>query len=234
MPPQLSVIIPALNEEELIERCISFVEKNVAVKDHIEIIVVDAGSTDGTMGQIPTNIRVYQHPEFAGHKYKSLNQGAQYACGEYLLFLDVDTLVPERFDELIIKSLLDNNIAGGAFEFRFEERIFPLIIIEFCNRFRYRVRQSYYGDQGVFVRKSAFDQAGGYPPQRLMESAHLCYKLKKIGRLKLIKSKITTSGRRFISGGILTVFAYNIKIWILNFLGFDIQKYADGYWSKRP
>ncbi len=230
--PTLSIIIPTLNESKYIEKCLSTIDKNVSQHTNIEIIIIDAGSSDSTLSLLPEGIRVSKAPSFAGNKSKSLNEGSKMALGQYLLFLDADTLVPKNFDLLIKKQFEAMEIVGGAFEFEFDKKLPLLRIIGIINRIRYRYRQSYYGDQGIFVRKEVFDQIGGFPDLRLMEAAHLCQKLRQKGKLGLITTPIITSSRRFEQGGILKVFSLDIIIWVKNFLGMDVQQYARKYWSE--
>jgi len=230
--PTLSIIIPTLNEAEYIETCLSRITQNAIRPKDIEIILVDAGSRDATLSLIPKGVQIIYDPNFAGYKYKSLNEGARRAQGRYLLFLDADTLVPEAFDQLISEQLSQEGVVGGAFEFSFDKKLFLLRMIEISNRFRYRVRQTYYGDQGIFVRQDVFEQIGGFPGLRLLEAAHLCKKLRQIGKLSLIKEPIVTSGRRFEQGGILNIFLLDTVIWIKNFLGMNVQSHAKSYWNK--
>ncbi len=230
--PTLSIIIPTLNEQKYIQQCLYAIATNAQFPEEIEIIIIDAGSSDATLKDIPDNILVSRQPTFAGNKFESLNEGGRLAQGTYLLFLDADTLVPKDFDQLIIGTLDSDEIVGGAFEFAFDRRLLLLKSIEIINRIRYRFRQSYYGDQGIFVKKNIFDDVGGFPDLRIMEAAYLCRKLRKAGKLKLVKESIITSSRRFEEGGILKVFLMDSVIWLKNLLGMNVQSYASNYWLK--
>lgn len=229
--PTLSIIIPTLNESQYIGKCLTTIDENVSESNDIEIIIIDAGSSDSTLSLLTDGIRVRKEPSFAGNKSRSLNEGSKMALGRYLLFLDADTLVPKDFDLLIKQQLESKEMVGGAFEFEFDKKLPLLKFIEIINKIRYRYRQSYYGDQGIFVRKEVFDQIGGFPDLRLMEAAHLCQTLRQKGKLGLIRTPIITSSRRFEQGGILKVFFLDTIIWIKNFLGLDVQNYAEDYWN---
>ncbi|MEQ9425326.1 MAG: TIGR04283 family arsenosugar biosynthesis glycosyltransferase [Cyclobacteriaceae bacterium] len=227
----ISIIIPTLNEEEWIRKCIETVRTNAADKS-IEIIVVDCGSNDQTLDQIPYWINCIELPKNKGFKSKSLNAGAEQAKGDVLIFLDADTILPMDFDDLIMTKLQDKNCVGGAFEFEFDRKTMALNMVVFLNRIRYRLRKRYYGDQAVFARKTDFWKVGGYPTIRIMETAHLCKNLQKVGHLSLIKKPIITSSRRFHENGIFTTFLNDSIIWFKDLIGLDVQKYADAYWQK--
>jgi len=227
----LSIIIPTLNEANYLGSTIEHLRQNSSFEH--EIIVVDSGSTDGTC-EIANRLGVKLIRPKSNSIGKSyvLNEAAQLALGDVLLFLDADTLVPLEFDESISSSLRDPNIVGGAFEFSLDGEEFGLRVVEFINRIRYRVRQRYYGDQGVFVRSEVFKRVGGYPDIGLLESAYLCKNLRQQGKLKLIKSHISTSPRRFLDGGIYRVLAGDIKIWFLDLIGMPVNRYAHSYWKE--
>ncbi|MEM7009159.1 MAG: TIGR04283 family arsenosugar biosynthesis glycosyltransferase [Thermodesulfobacteriota bacterium] len=229
----LTIIIPTLNEAEFLASTISHLRKCSSSKYEQEIIVVDSGSEDATC-EIAKGLGlslVEIESKSIGKSY-GLNEAAKLAKGKVLMFLDADTLVPSNYDELIFSVLENKEIIGGAFEFCLDGPEFGLRVVELINRTRYRIRQRYYGDQGVFLRARVFERVGGYPNIGLLESAHLCRKLRKEGKLKLIKKNMKTSPRRFIQGGIYKVLAGDIKIWFLDLLGISVSKYAPDYWRE--
>jgi chlorobactene glucosyltransferase len=99
--PTVSIIVPARNEEQNIERCVrSLLEQDY---EHYEVIAVDDGSTDGT-GRILDELarthpnghrlwvlRLRDLPEGWAGKPHAIHRGVQEAQGEWLLFTDADT-----------------------------------------------------------------------------------------------------------------------------------------------
>lgn len=229
---KLSVIIPTFNEANNINQTIMALYER-SVQTPFEVIVVDCGSSDGTLGCIRHHeVVTLTNHRLKGKKCRSLRMGTNIAQGEVLLFLDADTLVPPAYDAAIEKALLNSRVIGGAFEFALDKQSFPLLLITLVNRIRYRFRKRFYGDQGVFVRKEAYLKAGGWPERSLLESAYLCKNLQKWGKLKLLSLPMTTSSRRFTEGGVWRVFLHDIRIWLMDLLGMDVEKFGKAYWAK--
>lgn len=229
---RLSVIIPTYNEADTIRKTLDTLLER-ADNPLFEIIVIDSGSTDGTIRNIGhEEVVTIVNPKLAGKKCRALRMATNIAQGDVLFFLDADTLVPRHFDTAIKNALKKQQVVGGAFEFSFDRFSFPLYFITLANRVRYRYRKRFYGDQGIFVRREAYRKAGGWPERSLLEAAYLCRNLQQFGKLKLIRKSTLTSSRRFVEGGVWKVFAHDIHIWGRDFLGLDVEKYAENYWGK--
>ena len=228
----LSIIIPTYHEEAYLGKTLEAVYQRAAGPTP-EVIVVDCGSVDQTVAvarQFPTV--VIEDALLRGSKWKSLNRGAAIAQGETLLFLDADCLVPDQFDQAIQRCLQETNVVGGAFEFAFDERGVAYQVITLINRVRYRFSHRFYGDQGIFVSSTIFDQVGGWPALDLMEAAYFCQNLQQHGKLRLVSKPLHTSTRRFVEGGIIRVFLFDLGVWWLDVLGLDVQRLAKAYWQQ--
>jgi hypothetical protein len=158
-----------------------------------------------------------------------MNVGAAAAGGAVLWFLHADTAPAAGHVAALRRALSNPRVVGGAFEFGFRERSFGLRIVEWVNRARYRTRKRFYGDQGIFVRRSAFEAVGGFPEAGLMEDARLCRDLRRLGRLRIVRPVLRTSARRFLDGGVWRVFWLDIRIWWTDFVGGDVQRWAARY-----
>src|SRR4030095_5158372 len=91
----ISVLIPAFNEEALIARTIESVQQSFAEVGHtaFEIIVCDNNSTDRTAQVAQSKgARVVFEPH--NQISRARNAAANHAQGEWLIFLDADTLLP--------------------------------------------------------------------------------------------------------------------------------------------
>lgn len=229
----LSIIIPALNEEEYISSTLNKIEENISKGSAYEIIVIDAGSKDRTLDVLKGfDCRVEVKTAFKGRKYESLNYGASIATGEVLFFLDADCIVPDKFDLKIQNIINEKSVVGGAFEYQSENQSIEFKVIQLMNRLRYRVDGLYFGDQGIFCLRNTFEDVGGYPEEPIMEASFLCRKLRSAGKMNLIKSPIITSTRRFDNSGVCQVFFNDMIIWMRFLLRMDIKKYASAYWEQ--
>jgi glycosyltransferase involved in cell wall biosynthesis len=108
----ISVVIPALNEEKYLARCLNSLVCQ-SRKDPVEIIVVDGGSTDRTI-QVA---KEYAHKvlvELARPVGAARNIGAKQAEGEVLAFIDADTIACEEWLEEIAGTFDSNPGAVGV------------------------------------------------------------------------------------------------------------------------
>jgi rSAM/selenodomain-associated transferase 2 len=194
--PYLSVIIPALNEAAHIEETIL----NARSLD-AEIIVVDGGSGDRTAERAEHAGAVV----IKGPRGRALqqNRGAAAARGSALLFLHADTLLPKDYVTQVFETLMDRRVALGAFRFKTNlDR--PLMRgIEFTTQFRSRYLRLPYGDQALFVRKSHFQAAGGFPKMPIAEDLFFVRLMSKQGRIAIAPAHAVTSGRRWKEVGLL-------------------------------
>ena len=90
---RVSVIIPARNEEAFIAACLKSVLMQPA--DYLaEVIVADSGTDDATRAVCEQHgVMIVQ----GGYPAEARNNGARCAAGEFLLFLDADTRLPDDF-----------------------------------------------------------------------------------------------------------------------------------------
>ena len=98
---KISVIMATFNEEKNIEACLrSIVEQNYP-SGHIEILISDGGSTDGTLTAInhfrtrwPVEIKIFKNDKVIAEFGKAIS--INHARGEILLFLDADERLVQR------------------------------------------------------------------------------------------------------------------------------------------
>ncbi len=233
---RLSVIVPTLNEAAALPVAVRALRERAVLGPPHEVIVADAGSVDRT-GELARELgaRLVDARDGGARargRAATANAGALAATGDVLLFLDADTLLPTAWDREIAAALAPPGVVGGAFELAFEGPELRLRLVEVVDRIRYRISRYYYGDQALFVRAAAFRQVGGFPDQPLLESADLCKRLKRIGRLVLARAPVLTSPRRFRDGGILRVFFHDVRLWLLHRLGFPLARHGERYWDE--
>lgn len=93
MPPTISVVIPAFNAARYVDACLDSVFSQSG-DFHLEVIVVDDGSTDDTVRCVERRPGVRLHRQAQRGPSAARNAGIAMASGEYVAFLDVDDLWP--------------------------------------------------------------------------------------------------------------------------------------------
>jgi len=107
---ELSIIIPAYNAEKYIERCLRSLEAQSIDKSVYEVIVIDDGSNDATSQIIKKkfkSIQLITRQENLGLPY-SVNEGIKIANSRYIVRVDSDDFVHEKFLEFLIFSAQEN------------------------------------------------------------------------------------------------------------------------------
>lgn len=192
---RVAVVVPALNEARCIESCLRSI---TAQEPGVEIAVVDGGSADDTVSFAAPYARVIAS---ARGRAVQMNAGARATTGDVLLFLHADTRLPTGAIEAIRGALADPRVAGGTFTLRFDPETPMLRLYAWATRVPWRLL--HYGDQGIFVRRSAFEGMGGYQELPIMEDVDFLARLARRGRVVLIPLAVTTSARRFARHGVV-------------------------------
>lgn len=195
---RVSVIIPALNEEREIATTIQSV---LAGAPH-QVIVVDGGSTDATraVAQAAGATVIHSSPGRA----RQMNAGAAQASGNVLLFLHADTTLPARWRTAVVNTLRQPRVAAGAFRFSIREHFIGRHWVEWTTNLRSRWLQTPYGDQALFLRRTLFEELGGFAAVPIMEDYELNQRLRRQGRIATCaEATVMTSGRRWKRHGVL-------------------------------
>ncbi len=193
--PVLSIVMPVLDEGARIAAAIDALAPLLA--RGAELIVVDGGSTDDTPARArAAGATVIDAPR---SRAAQMNAGAAAARGGSLLFLHADTRLPAGADRLIADAL--GNHAWGRFDVRIEGRHPMLRVVAAMMNLRSRITGIATGDQSMFVTRLAFEQAGRFPQQPLMEDIELSVRLRRIGRPACLGATVATSGRRWERDG---------------------------------
>lgn len=220
---KLSVIIPALNEAEAIGRAI---ESSLALSPH-EVIVADGGSTDDTVAIAKEfDCQVIECPR---GRASQQNTGAAAACGDVLLFLHADAWIVPEAREQMERILQSPDIPGGAFHHRIDAGGLMFRLVEAGDSLRVCCTRIAYGDQGIFLRRTVFEQLGGFPDVRLMEDVRLMRALRDHGRLALLRGPLHVSARRWNKHGAIRQTMRNWFLLGAEQLGVHPNRLADLY-----
>ncbi len=190
----ISIIIPAYNESEIIERLVKHLLQQ-APKGKVEVIVSDGGSKDSTLlNASKAGAKALLSPQKG--RAVQMNYGASFAKGDILYFVHADTLPPESYYEDILKAVASRYDAG-RYIMRFDTRKWYLRFNEFFTRFDWFI--CYGGDQTLYVTRKFFDITGGFNGEmQIMEDYDFTLRLLKAGsRYKIFKKSVLISDRKY-------------------------------------
>lgn len=108
---EVSIVIPVYNKKAYTLACLSSLTANVSKHIRYEVIVIDNDSTDGTgaaLAKIPG--LVYKHNKKNMGFVDACNQGAKMAKGEYIVFLNNDTLVQKGWLESLLDTIVRDSV----------------------------------------------------------------------------------------------------------------------------
>lgn len=194
---KISIIIPCLNEEGYIEKTLDHV---LGLPGNHEVIVVDGGSRDRTreIAAAFTGVKVKLSEK---GRAKQMNHGAEMATGEILLFLHADTFLPQQYYSSVLRHLQKPRNVGGSFMLQLDKEHPVLKFYTWCSRLSWEFFT--YGDNALFIKKSTFQDIGGYREIPFMEDVEIQKRLRKIGKFSKLGCAVTTSARRFEKVGVI-------------------------------
>jgi len=219
MAMTISVIIPTLNEERTVMATLA----HTAALGFDELVVVDGGSSDQTPGLVESYRLNTQHSTLSPVRLvtapygraRQMNEGAKASRGEVLLFLHADTQLPDDAKTIIGAALADRRMVGGRFDVRFDRPSMWGTIISKMMNWRSKLSGLATGDQALFVRRSIFEQMGGFADMPLMEDIEFSRRLKRKGAIAALTATVITSFRRWEQQGPLRTI---LRMWALRFL----------------
>jgi GT2 family glycosyltransferase len=226
----ISVIVPSLNEEKYIKECLLSLLNQSYSKDY-EIIVVDGGSTDGTVEiakKFADKVIVSHRPVGAAR-----NAGARIAKGNIYAFIDADTIASKEWLEAIEKSLSEQKGAVGVlgptlpYDGDILDQISYKIATCWMQKFSLILGFPHVAGFNCAYKKDPFWRVGGFDEKRtLSEDIMLSFKIKKFGRIIFNdKMKAYTSTRRVKSLG----YFYLTTFYLINWIDFILFKKTFNY-----
>lgn len=204
---RLSVVVPMLNEAAAIAATLEAIRSGAPES---EIIVVDGGSADSSRARVgPRCDRLIETPR---GRARQMNAGAVSAAGYAIAFVHADTTVPRSFGADIEAALGDSRVVGGRFDIELDDPALVFRMIGKMISLRSRISRTGTGDQAIFVRRAIFERMGGYREIELCEDLDFARRMKRLGRVACVRSRVTTSARRWKVNGIgRTIF----RMWLI-------------------
>lgn len=192
----ISFIVPAYNEEQCLAETLDALHSTgVALGEAYEVLVADDGSTDQTAAiaeQKGAIVVSAAHRQIAATR----NSGAKVATGDWLIFVDADTLVNVDVVRAAVEAMRAGAVGGGA-GLCFDEPV-PAYA-----RFLLRVIVRIFRVTGVatgcflFCTRDAFTAVGGFDERYYgAEEIVMSRALKRQGKFVILKQTVTTSARK--------------------------------------
>ncbi len=221
---KVSVIIPVYNEEAAAGVLKKQLNDCISSRNDTEIIFVDGGSTDNTLSVIGKDFKVLISKKGRGVQ---MNTGAMNSCGDILFFLHCDSVLPCDFIDEIKHCMARHDF--GCFGIRFSSRNVFMATNRLISNHRALIRGLPFGDQGIFMERDLFFEAGMFPEIPLMEDYEFSMRLKRYGiRPGMTGRRILTSSRRY-GKSTMTILRTEFRMWNLRRLyrkGNDVDELA--------
>jgi rSAM/selenodomain-associated transferase 2 len=192
----LAVVIPTLDEERVLARCLAAVGAGAG----LEVVVADGGSRDATREIAAlSGARVVTGPRGRGPQ---LNAGASSTTAPRLLFVHADCELPAGWRPALRRALDDPGTALACFRLHTVSsagagRTGPRGLWLRGLDLRSFLPLLPYGDQGFGVRREVFDALGGFPEIPLMEDLAFARACRRRGRIRRLPLAVRTTARRF-------------------------------------
>ena len=222
MKPSISVVIPAFNEAEFIAATYKsvFITATAHYTGHVEIIVVDNNSTDKT-GEIASSLGAIVVFEAKNQIARARNAGAKKATGDYLVFVDADTLLIGDILDKVSTNLSSGTVIGGGAWTEPDSKGIGYLLFKYGINYLLALKNITVGPF-LYCEREAFFRVGGFDESYYAgEEFTLARRLKEEGKKenkswKIIKyhpgHRIITSSRRFGRFGGLEMLFKNVHL----------------------
>ena len=212
---KIAIIIPVLNEEKSIASLLDYLCETINAAATKEIIVVDGGSTDGTL-EVLSKYKSIKIVTSKKGRATQMNVGARNASSEILYFLHADTFPPKNFDVAIINQVQNGN-ESGCFKLKFDHNHLVLKVSEWFTQFNFKSCRG--GDQSLFVSSNLFQKLVGFNEQlTIYEDNEFIFRLYKYSKFTVIQNPVITSARKYKKNGVWKLqfhfFMIHIKFWL--------------------
>jgi glycosyltransferase involved in cell wall biosynthesis len=199
LPPLISFIVPAHNEELLLGATLASI--HAAAREagaEYELIVVDDASTDNT-AKVAADYSAHVIPVNNRQISATRNSGARAARGDLFIFVDADTLATGDAVRDVVAAV-EKGAAGGGCLFRFDGKL-PLWARLTCPLgIRLFRLLNVVGGCFIFCTRQAFDATGGFSDRHYAaEELIFTNAVKRIGRFVIPRALVVTSGRKLRS-----------------------------------
>ena len=223
MRAPISVIIPTLNAEGTLPKCLEGLMEGLEAGLIREVIVSDGGSTDAT-GAIAQGWGA-EILHGAASRGGQLRRGCAAAQAEWLLVIHADTVFQAGWSHAVRRHLTTPERAGW-FALGFDHSGMAAKLVAGWANLRSRLGLPY-GDQALLISTTLYSELGGYPDQPLMEDVAIARRLS--GKLVRLDGVARTSADKYIAQGWVKRGGRNLLTLVRYFAGVDPDKLAARY-----
>ncbi len=179
LPQTLSVVIPTFNDADFLRETVPTLR---AMPEVCEIMVVDAGSQDGTRESAAQfGCHLLPAPDCAGQ----MRLGSAQPKGDVIILLAAGTRFPPQASRAVLNCLRDTHVVGGGFRKSLPADFPGQHGSRFKRFFRLPWNRRFLDGRLIFVRREALLAVGGLPYQPWMEGFEFRRRLRRLGRLAL-------------------------------------------------
>lgn len=191
----LSVVIPTWNEAGNLSATLE------SLPERAEVVVADGGSIDGTIEIARRSGASILSCEPG--RARQMNRGARETRGDVLLFLHADAVLESGAAAAIEEALADPAVVGGFFRLRVRSPRAALRVAALGSNLRARALKMPYGDQGLFLRRTVYEDLGGFPDIPFLEDVSLIRLVRRKGRLAPLDITLSTGDRHWRELGVV-------------------------------
>lgn len=223
---RLSIVIPTLNEEKNIRKCLSSLR--LEGKERPEVIVANScKTTDGTIDIVREYGAKTIDCQECG-RAAQMNKGASESKGDVILFLHADVQLPMGYEEDIVHAINEGN-DFGFFSYRFDSKS-PLLKIN-SHFTRYKGIFTGGGDQALFIRREAWEQLGGFDEAcEIMEDFDLFRRAKrKKMDFTIVDNDLIVSARKYDNHNYVYVNLVNLAMMLMFWSGLSYTRLKKFY-----
>ena len=229
----ISFIVPAYNEEQCLAETIDALhEAGLALGEAYEVLVADDWSTDKTAA-----IAVLHGAAIVSVACRQIaatrNAGAKAATGDYLIFVDADTVVNEEVVRGAVHAMRNGAVGGGA-GLRFDEPtpLFAQLSLRVVVQLFRATRMA--TGCFLFCTRSAFTAVGGFDERYYgAEEIVMSRALKRMGPFIILKQGVTTSARKIRTFSLMELLLFMTRMALRGTKALKQRKGMEFWYAER-